>query len=56
MSVTIISPNGNSFCAEAFKEWLLRKIPNPIEKEAFLLMGVEKDNIIEGSEIEFESI
>jgi len=56
LSARIISPDGKYFNTEAFKEWVLRKNPEPLDKEAFLLMGVEKDTLVEGSVIEFHAI
>ena len=56
LSAMIVSPDGSSFNAEAFKELILRRTPETLEKEAFILMGVDKNNVVEGSEIEFHAI
>jgi len=56
LSVTVFRPDGSQLSVRAFKEWLLRRDPRPLEKEAFLLRGVEKAQVPEGSSIELEAI
>lgn len=51
LAATIIRPDGTSIFADAFKEWLLRR-EQKAETEAFLLMGLSKDDVPAGSEIE----
>jgi hypothetical protein len=38
-AVEVVTPNGEVLRAEAFKELLLRRLPTPIEKEAYMLRG-----------------
>jgi hypothetical protein len=45
-------PDGSVFTAAAWKEWLLRRNLNPIEDEAFVLAGVDKADVPEGSTVE----
>ncbi len=52
LAAIVRRPDGTTIEAEAFKEWLLRRTPEPIEREAFLLPGLCKDDIPIGSEIE----
>ncbi len=47
--VEILTPDGEVIRAEAYKEWLLRRQPTPIEKEAYLLKGIHKNRIPPGS-------
>lgn len=56
LHATIFSPDGSQSTVQAFKEYLLRHNPHAVEKEAYLLQGIEKDQIREGSRIEFEAI
>jgi hypothetical protein len=39
--------------ADAFKEYLLRRQPAPIEKEAYMLRGLHKNDIPPGSRLRF---
>jgi hypothetical protein len=48
----ITRPDGTTFRAIAYKEWLLRRQPVVQEAEAFLLRGVSKLEAPIGSEIE----
>jgi hypothetical protein len=54
LSARITTPDGTSIDAEAFKEWLLRRTPELLEKEAYLLVGLVKDDVPVGSEIHLE--
>lgn len=56
LKATIVSPNGSRLNADAHKEWLLRRTPQPLEKEAYLLSGIDKAQIMEGSSIEITAI
>jgi len=57
LRATVFRPDGSQFTVKAFKEWLLlRNDPRTSEKEAYLLHGVEKTKIPEGSSIEIEAI
>lgn len=49
LSARVTRPDGSHLDAVAFKEWLLRSGPTPIENEAFLLMSVDKVDVPEGS-------
>ena len=37
--------------ATAFKEWILRRNIEPLEKEAFMLSGIKKEDIPSGTKI-----
>lgn len=52
----IVFPGGSCIFAEAFKEWLLRKSPTPIEGEAYLLRGITKSDVPSGACIEVAAI
>jgi hypothetical protein len=56
LHATVFLPDGTQLSSQAFKEWVLRRDPNPFEKEAYLLHGVEKSQVPEGSSIELEAI
>ncbi len=56
LTATLVFPDGSRMDVEAYKEWLLRRIPEPIEKEAYLLRRVEKAQVPEGSTIELCAI
>ena len=47
----VIKPDGERLTADAYKEWLLRHTPKPVEGEAFLLMGLAAEDVPVGSEI-----
>lgn len=51
---TVRKPDGTSFSAEAWKEWLHRRNPEPLEKEAFLLMGIAKEEVPIGSQLHLQ--
>jgi translation elongation factor EF-Tu-like GTPase len=56
LRATVSRPDGSRLSVEAFKEWLLRRDRSPPEVEAFLLKGVAKSDVPEGSTIELEAI
>ena len=57
LRATVSRPDGSRFSVEAFKEWLLRRDCSPPEEvEAFLLRGVAKNDVPDGSTIELEAI
>jgi hypothetical protein len=56
LQAKIICPDGSCISAEAFKEWLLRKSPTPIEHEAYLLRGITKSDVPSGACIEIAAI
>jgi len=43
--------DGSTIETTAFKEWLLRRNIEPIEKEAFMLSGIKKEDIPSGTRI-----
>ncbi|UTW45413.1 hypothetical protein KFE80_00305 [bacterium SCSIO 12696] len=49
----IKNSDGASIAVSAFKEWLLRRNSEPIEREAYLLKGVQKTEIAENAVISF---
>ena len=53
---TVVRPDGSRLTTEAFKEWLLRRDPRPMEVEAYLLRRVNKSEIPDGSTLELEAI
>jgi hypothetical protein len=50
----VICPDGTGIEATAYREWLLRRSPEPIEKCAFLLRGLEKSQVPVGSYLQIE--
>nr|WP_315477399.1 hypothetical protein [uncultured Undibacterium sp.] len=56
LKAIIASPNGTHLIADAHKEWLLQRSSQPLENEAYLLRGIEKEQIIDGSSIEITEI
>jgi len=56
LHATIVLPDNSRMEVKAYKESLLRRIPEPLEKEAYLLQGVEKAQVPEGSTIELYAI
>ena len=52
LRATVTSPDGSQLQADAYKEWLLRKTPAPLEHEAYLLRGVPISSISPGAEVE----
>lgn len=51
--VKIRGASGECIEAEAVKEWLLRKDPVPIEKEAYVLKGIHEDDLQENTVLVF---
>ena len=49
----ITTPSGASHSSEAYNEWLLRRTPEPVENEAFILEELAKDDVPIGSVVEF---
>lgn len=45
-------PSGDSISVDAYKERLLRKTPQPIEGEAFLLVGLSKSDVPLGTDLQ----
>jgi hypothetical protein len=43
--VQVILSDGRCLKADAFKEWILRTNPKPVEKEAYILSGLNKADI-----------
>lgn len=54
LAATVIRADGTTVNADAFKEWLSRRTPAPNEKEAFLLMGLNKEDAPIGSELRLQ--
>ncbi|MCK7598182.1 hypothetical protein M0G74_12940 [Microbulbifer sp. CAU 1566] len=53
LGVKVLKPDGDYVETVAFKEWLLRRMPTPIEKGAYILMGLHKEDIPSGSRLRF---
>ena len=51
--VEVVTPKGEVISTEAFKEWLLRRQPTPIENEAYMLKDLHKKDIPPGSRLRF---
>lgn len=51
--VEVRSPGGKSIAAEAYKELVLKRLPTPVEKEAYMLKGLHKDDVPENSRLVF---
>lgn len=57
LRATVFRPDASQFTVKASKEWLLlRHDPRPLEQEAYLLQGIEKVQVPDGSTIELEEI
>jgi len=56
LRATIIRPDSSKRVTEAFKELIPRREPRPLEKEAYLVRGIEKSEIPDGSFVEIEVI
>ena len=52
LRATVTNPDGSQFQTDAFKEWLLRRNPAPVEQEAYLLRGVSIGSVRAGAEVE----
>ncbi|MFL6681067.1 MAG: hypothetical protein ACJ8IK_22195 [Burkholderiaceae bacterium] len=53
LRVELIKPSGEVVSTEAFKEWLLRRQPEPTENEAFMLKGLRKGDVPAGTVLRF---
>ena len=51
--VQLIKPSGETVSTDAFKEWFLRRKWQPIEKDAFMLKGLHKEDVPVGSRLRF---
>ncbi|MDB5675635.1 MAG: hypothetical protein JWM65_2617 [Sphingomonas bacterium] len=51
LSAVITRGDGTTISATAYKEWLLRRDPELVEGEAFLLRGLRKTDVPVGSEV-----
>ena len=51
LAATVIKTDGAAIEADAFKERFLRYSTEPIKGEAFLLMGLAKEDVPVGSEL-----
>lgn len=51
LAATVIRPDGTVMEVDAFKERLVRRTPEPVGVEAFLLMGLSKTDVPIGSEL-----
>jgi len=47
--ISIRTPSGETMNRKGFKEWLLKKTPEPLETEAYLVIGASKAEIPIGS-------
>ncbi|MFC4312373.1 hypothetical protein ACFPN2_25040 [Steroidobacter flavus] len=56
LRATITRPDSSKVTTEAFKEWFIRREQQPLEKEAYLLRGIEKSEIPDGSLVEIEVV
>jgi hypothetical protein len=57
LQATVTRPDGSQLSVPAFKEWLLIKsTPRAVEQEAYLLKGIAKSEIPEGSSIEVSAL
>jgi len=52
LSAVLRKPDGSQMTVVAHKEWLLRRSAPVDEREAFLLLGVEKSDLPEGTLIQ----
>jgi hypothetical protein len=51
--VQVTGIDGNMLSATAYKEFMLRRIPTPVEKEAFCLKDLHKDDISDNAVLVF---
>lgn len=56
LKATLHLPDGSKVSCNAFKEWLLRRNAQPLEKEGFFLPGISSEQVPRGSRFEVESI
>lgn len=47
--ISIVTPSGQTLTRKGYKEWLLRRTPEPLEKEAYLVKGISKSDVPVGS-------
>ena len=52
-NIQVTGVNGKLLFAEAFKEWVLYRQPNPIEKESYTLNGLHKEDISDDANLSF---
>ena len=53
LGVELVKPSGEVVRTEAFKEWLLRRQPEPAENEAFMLKGLHTVDVPAGTVLRF---
>ena len=51
--VEVITPDGIVVSTDAYKQYMSRRQPTPVEKEVFLLKGLHKAGIPVGSRLRF---
>lgn len=51
---TLHLPDGSTRICEAFKEWILRRNAEPLEKEGFFLPGLTRFDVPTGTLVELE--
>ncbi len=51
----VYRPDGTQLVAEAFKDFVLQGSPAPLEREAFVLRGVDKNEIPHGCYVEISA-
>lgn len=51
--VEVITPDGKVMKTEAYREFLLRSNPTPVEEEGYLLKGLHKPEVPTGSRLRF---
>jgi len=51
--VEVSGTNNEVLTTEAYKEWFLRRTPEPVEKEAYMLKGLHKKDLSENTSITF---
>jgi len=56
LNAHITHPDGTTVRANASREWLRRHGATPIEREAFLLIGLVRADVPEGSELHLERL
>ena len=47
--IVIVTPSGQKLTRKGYKEWLLRRTPDPLENEAYLVVGISKSEVPVGS-------
>lgn len=51
--VEVITPDGKVMKTEAYKEFLLRSAPTPVEEEGYVFKGLHKPDVPIGSRLRF---